>query len=111
MPDVLTYIYSLYFQILGSIWADLTQFGERVATDLFDLSRECEENPPQLRHHEAWGKRTDQLITCDAWKKMKAVSAEEGLISIAYERKHAEWRYPSRHKPLNQCWYNVGPTS
>lgn len=31
-------------------------------------------------------------MTSDAWKKQKGVSAEEGIIATAYERKHGEWR-------------------
>lgn len=54
---------------------------------------ECELNLPRLEQYDAWGKRVDRLITCSAWKELKTVAAEEGLISIAYERKFGEWRY------------------
>lgn len=36
--------------------------------------------------------RVDELVTCDAWKQQKRVSAEEGIVATAYERKHGEWR-------------------
>jgi hypothetical protein len=49
-------------------------------------------NPPRLEQYDAWGKRIDRLVTSDAWKRMKVISAEEGLIAIAYERKFGEWR-------------------
>ena len=31
-------------------------------------------------------KRVDRLICCDAWKQMKRISAEEGLVAIPYEK-------------------------
>ena len=35
----------------------------------------------------------DELVTSPAWKKLHVISAEEGLIALAYERKHSQWRY------------------
>ena len=69
---------------------DLSRFGQRAAPEIWDLGRQCENEPPYLAGHtDAWGHRMkDQLITSPAWKKQKEISAEEGLISIPYERKH-----------------------
>ena len=30
-------------------------------------------------------------VTCEAWKRLKFVSAEEGLIASAYERKQGQY--------------------
>lgn len=86
---------------------DLKRFGHRAATDLHELSRECERSPPTLQQYNAWGRRVDNIITCDAWKNMKAISAEEGLIGLAYERKHLE------HSRLHQLakLYIYNPSS
>jgi len=56
------------------------------------LGRECEVNPPSLTHYDAWGNRIDVVTTCNAWKSMKSIAAEEGVISIGYERKYNEFR-------------------
>ena len=40
-----------------------------------------------LRYRNAWGVREPDLVTSDAWKEQKKISAEEGLVAIAYERK------------------------
>ena len=48
------------------------------------------------RSYDAWGKRVDELVTSPAWKKLHDISAEEGLIALAYERKHQQWRYVRR---------------
>ena len=40
-----------------------------------------------LRYRNAWGIREPDLVTSDAWKEQKKISAEEGLVAIAYEGK------------------------
>ena len=66
--------------------ADLKKFGDRIVAEVDGLGRECELNPPKLKTYDAWGNRIDELITCQAWKKMHHISAEEGLVSLAYDR-------------------------
>ncbi|KAK6192103.1 hypothetical protein SNE40_003641 [Patella caerulea] len=78
-------------EIYGEISPDLKRFGERVATDIYDLHLQCDKEIPQLEQYDAWGKRVDNLITSPAWKRMHDISAEEGLIAIAYEKKYGEW--------------------
>ena len=45
------------------------------------------------RATDGWGNTVNELKTSQAWKDLHDVSAEEGLISIGYERKHGQWRY------------------
>ena len=78
--------------MLSDIHPDLERFGDRVATELHPLALQCEEQPPQLRQYNAYGHRVDEILTCNAWKHMKTVSAEEGLIAAAYERNYGPWR-------------------
>ncbi|KAK3581974.1 hypothetical protein CHS0354_003235 [Potamilus streckersoni] len=78
-------------KIYRDIELDLVRFGKRVATDIYDLHLECENEPPRLEQYDAWGKRVDKLITSTAWKKMHDLAAEEGLIAIAYNREFGEW--------------------
>jgi len=77
--------------VCQQIEPDLTRFGERTATDIYTLGRQCEENPPYLKQTDAWGNRIDEIVTCSAWKQQKAISAEEGLIAIPYENKQGEY--------------------
>ena len=74
--------------VFEEIEPDLRAFGGRVADDVLELHRECEANPPRLEQFDAWGRRVDRLVTCEAWKRMKTISAEEGLVAIAYENKY-----------------------
>nr|XP_033812021.1 acyl-CoA dehydrogenase family member 11-like isoform X4 [Geotrypetes seraphini] len=69
----------------------LERFGARVVDEIDYLGRECELSLPQLQQYDAWGQRVDRIITCPAWKRMKEISAEEGLIAEAYERKYSSW--------------------
>ncbi|XP_006007532.1 acyl-CoA dehydrogenase family member 11 isoform X2 [Latimeria chalumnae] len=78
-------------QVFSEINYDLEKFGAQLITEIDVLGRECEVNPPQLQHYDAWGQRVDHIITCPAWKKMKEISAVEGLIAVAYERKYSQW--------------------
>ncbi|XP_064620769.1 acyl-CoA dehydrogenase family member 11-like [Lineus longissimus] len=78
-------------EVQKPIFGDLEQFGNRVATDIYDWHLQCERDPPRLQQFDAWGNRTDEIITCEAWKKMHDISAQEGLIAIAYERKFQQW--------------------
>ncbi|KAG7160259.1 Acyl-CoA dehydrogenase family member 11-like [Homarus americanus] len=77
--------------VRDEIWSDLTRFGQRAVTDIYQLGRECELNQPYVRTFDAWGNRTDELVTCQAWKDLKKISAEEGLIAAAYEGKYKEY--------------------
>jgi hypothetical protein len=43
------------------------------------------------RQTTAWGKRVDDIITCNAWKEQKRISAVEGLIAIPYENKQVKY--------------------
>ena len=78
-------------EMYADIESDMRQFGNRVSTDILELHRQCEANPPRLEKFDAWGNGIDNLITCEAWKNMKRISAQEGLVSIAYEMKFAQW--------------------
>ncbi|XP_061162322.1 acyl-CoA dehydrogenase family member 11-like [Saccostrea echinata] len=78
-------------QIREPIETDLIRFGERVATEIYELGLQCEREPPQLIQYDAWGNRVDRLITSPAWKRQHDIAAEEGLIATAYEEKYGEW--------------------
>ncbi|XP_039361336.1 acyl-CoA dehydrogenase family member 11-like isoform X2 [Mauremys reevesii] len=78
-------------QVLEKVSLDLERFGARVTAEIDSLGRECELNPPALQHYDAWGRRVDHIVTCPAWKRMKEIAAEEGLIAEAYERKYSIW--------------------
>ncbi|XP_022610718.1 acyl-CoA dehydrogenase family member 11-like [Seriola dumerili] len=71
--------------------SDLCGFGERVVNEVDKWGRECEVTPPRLVHFDPWGCRVDHIVTSPAWKRMKDLSAQEGLVAIGYERSFGEW--------------------
>ncbi|KAL8606019.1 hypothetical protein ACOMHN_024524 [Nucella lapillus] len=74
-------------QSLAEIKADLTRFGHRVGTDIYDLHLRCEREQPTVVQTDSWGHRVDDLRTSSAWTSMHHIASEEGLIALAYERK------------------------
>ncbi|NXV78760.1 ACD11 dehydrogenase, partial [Atlantisia rogersi] len=78
-------------QILEEVNRELERFGNRLSTQIKPLGWECELNPPVFRQYDAWGQRVDQIVTCSAWRRMKEIAAEEGLIAEAYERRYSSW--------------------
>ncbi len=72
-------------------------FGERLVSEIEALGRQCELNPPVLQRFDPWGRRVDRILTCDAWTRLKHISAQEGLVAAGYERTYGEWRSEHTH--------------
>ncbi|XP_067259469.1 acyl-CoA dehydrogenase family member 11-like [Chanodichthys erythropterus] len=73
------------------VHGDLRRFGERLVCEIEALGRQCELHPPVLQRYDAWGRRVDRIVTCDAWTRLRHVSAQEGLVAAGYERTYGEW--------------------
>ncbi|MFA6238707.1 MAG: acyl-CoA dehydrogenase family protein [Bacteriovorax sp.] len=65
---------------------DLADFGERVVSDIQEMARDAERNPPELVAFDPWGNRIDRVITSSGWENLARVSASEGLVSLGYTR-------------------------
>jgi alkylation response protein AidB-like acyl-CoA dehydrogenase len=73
-------------KVHATVEQDLRRFGERVVTDLLELSIAAERNKPRLIQFDPWGHRIDCIETSQAWKDLDAVSAQEGIVATGYER-------------------------
>ncbi len=71
-----------------NIDADLHRLGELAVTELAALGDEAEAQPPRHVPYDAWGRRVDDIIVSDAWRALDRISAEEGIVATAYERRH-----------------------
>ncbi|XP_064392364.1 acyl-CoA dehydrogenase family member 11-like [Halichondria panicea] len=78
-------------EVSQEVFIDLDRFGGRLVDEVDALGKQAELEPPYLRPFNAWGDRVDELVTSPAWKSLHCVSAEEGLIALAYERQHGQW--------------------
>lgn len=77
--------------VRGDVEPDLRGFGERVATNILELGNAAEADPPRHVPYDPWGRRIDEIVVSDAWRALDRISAEEGLVAIAYERRHGAW--------------------
>lgn len=82
---------SLPPDILAEIEPDLRRMGERTASDILRLGQEAEAHPPRHVPYDSQGRRVDRIEVSQAWKKLGRISAEEGLVAIAYDRSLGPW--------------------
>ncbi|HEX4684248.1 MAG TPA: acyl-CoA dehydrogenase family protein [Gemmatimonadaceae bacterium] len=75
--------------ILAEIEPDLRRFGDRVIGEIQGWGDEAEAHPPMHVPYDAWGRRIDDIVVSDGWRALDRASAEEGLVAIGYERRHA----------------------
>ncbi|HEY8851176.1 MAG TPA: hypothetical protein VIM36_03280, partial [Gemmatimonadaceae bacterium] len=74
--------------MLAGIEPSLRRLGNRAATDILALGEAAESSPPVHVPYDAWGRRVDRIETSDAWRELDRISASEGIVATAYERKH-----------------------
>src|SRR5438067_3106456 len=77
--------------VRAAVEPDLERFGERCATDLLALDAAAEAEPPRHVPYDGWGRRVDRIEVSGALRALDRVSAEEGLVAIAYERALGAW--------------------
>jgi len=74
--------------MLAEIEPGLRRLGHRAATDILALGESAEASPPRHVPYDAWGHRVDRIETSDAWRELDRISATEGIVATAYERRH-----------------------
>jgi putative acyl-CoA dehydrogenase len=72
----------------AEIEPNLRRFGERAATEIAALGDAAEAQPPRHVPYDPWGRRVDDIVVSDAWRTLDRISAEEGIVATAYERRH-----------------------
>ncbi len=78
-------------EVHTSIVPGLTEFGERVVTDLESMAADAHANPPLLIHFDPWGRRIDQIKVASGWQSLQKIAAQEGIVATAYEREQGIW--------------------
>ena len=74
--------------VRNEIEPQLRAMGERAAGDLYRQQLAERELEPRLVQWDAWGNRIDAIEVTPLWQKAERIAAEEGLVAIAYERRH-----------------------
>ena len=75
--------------VLEEVEVGLRRLGERAVTDILAMGDLAESAPPRHVPYDAWGRRIDDLVVSPGWRALDRVSAEEGIVAAAYERRHA----------------------
>jgi alkylation response protein AidB-like acyl-CoA dehydrogenase len=74
--------------MLADIEPNLHRLGERAITDIAALGDAAEAQPPRHVPYDPWGRRVDDIVVSGAWRALDRISAEEGIVATAYERRH-----------------------
>lgn len=82
--------------MLSEIEPGLAEMGELAGGELYRLQLQDRLNEPRLTQWDAWGNRIDRIEVSPLWQRAAAIAASNGLIAIAYERKHG--RYSRIHQ-------------
>jgi alkylation response protein AidB-like acyl-CoA dehydrogenase len=73
--------------VLETIAPELSRFGARVSGEIAALGAAAEAEPPRHVPFDPWGRRIDAIVTSGAWRQLDRISAEEGIVAMAYERR------------------------
>jgi alkylation response protein AidB-like acyl-CoA dehydrogenase len=74
--------------VLAEVEPDLQRLGGRASTDILALGESAEASPPRHVPYDSWGNRVDRIDTSEAWHELDRISATEGIVATAYERRH-----------------------
>ena len=74
--------------MLAEVEPGLKAMGALAGGELYRFQLADRENEPTLTHWDAWGNRVDHIEVTPLWREAERIAAEQGLIAIAYERRH-----------------------
>jgi len=67
---------------------DWQRLGERAVGDLLEMAKDADEHEPIHIPFDPWGKRVDDIQVSRGWTDLHRAAAEEGVVGVAYARKH-----------------------
>jgi len=83
--------WKLPIHVLREIEPGLRRLGQRAVTDILALGDAAEASPPRHIPYDPWGRRIDRIDVSQAWQELEHISAEEGIVASAYERRHGAY--------------------
>lgn len=105
-------------KIINSTTIDFSRFGDEVISKkVLDWVTDAERNTPHVRGYgrNALGRRTDELITSEGWRKLQELGLREGIVAIAYENDYAEFsrvvQFVKYHLWTGSCAYVTCPSA
>jgi acyl-CoA dehydrogenase len=76
--------------MLADIDPELTEFGERVASEFYPAQLTDTAFDPQVIHFDAYGNRIDRITLSTFWQGAGAIAARAGLVAAGYEKKYQQ---------------------
>ncbi len=76
--------------MLVELEPELRALGALGGGELLHRQRADRANEPRLTQWDAWGQRVDEIEVSPLWREAQVLSAQRGLVAIAYERAHGE---------------------
>jgi len=76
--------------MLQEIEPELTEFGERVASEFYPAQLSDHAFDPQLIHFDAYGNRIDRVTLSTFWQQAGAIAARSGLVAAGYDSKYQQ---------------------
>lgn len=72
----------------GGDWgeAQLSQYGERVGGELWEIGFDANRNPPELRTHDRYGHRLDQVKFHPAYHQLMDAAIGNGLHALSWDQ-------------------------
>lgn len=71
-----------------SVTPDISSFGDLVLSKkVFTWVADAEKNLPYLKTWDTFGKRKDELVTSEGWRRLQDTGIEEGIVAIPYENR------------------------
>ena len=76
-------------QVREAIQPELSAFADKVLSrPILDLVADAEKHPPYLKTWDSWGRRRDDLVTSEGWRKLGDIGVQEGMVAMGYENKY-----------------------
>lgn len=76
--------------MLREIEPQLTEFGERVASEFYPAQLQDHDFKPELIPFDAFGNRIDRVTLSPFWQQAGAIAASNGLVAAGYEKKYRQ---------------------
>ena len=87
-------LHYLQYRMPGEVYSklepELDSLGAE-AESLLELARKAEEEEPQHKSFEPWGRRVDNIVLSSAWRALEKFAIERGLLATGYERKSEQY--------------------
>lgn len=68
-----------------TVTPELTSFGNKVLSrPVLNLIANAEKDLPYLKTWDAWGRRRDELVTSEGWRRLSQIGIEEGMYACHF---------------------------